>query len=143
MNFIAKHIQAIGLLILTGFVAAAAALYRDVPARVAKPPVAVVAANYSCPMHPEVVSEGPGNCPKCGMALLSAATSAETIPPSCPHVDAAGQATEAGSTPAGCNHNGEAAAGGCCSKKVQLTPGALPSGCTRTLQPQTANSPEQ
>jgi len=24
---------------------------------------------YSCPMHPEVVQEGPGTCPKCGMAL--------------------------------------------------------------------------
>ena len=24
---------------------------------------------YTCPMHPEVVSDGPGTCPKCGMAL--------------------------------------------------------------------------
>jgi P-type Cu+ transporter len=24
---------------------------------------------YTCPMHPEVVKEGPGTCPKCGMAL--------------------------------------------------------------------------
>lgn len=24
---------------------------------------------YSCPMHPEVEQDGPGNCPKCGMAL--------------------------------------------------------------------------
>ena len=24
---------------------------------------------YSCPMHPEVESNEPGNCPKCGMAL--------------------------------------------------------------------------
>jgi len=24
---------------------------------------------YTCPMHPEVVSDEPGNCPKCGMAL--------------------------------------------------------------------------
>ena len=24
---------------------------------------------YVCPMHPEVVQDGPGNCPKCGMAL--------------------------------------------------------------------------
>ncbi len=26
-------------------------------------------AIYSCPMHPEVVQDHPGNCPKCGMAL--------------------------------------------------------------------------
>ena len=24
---------------------------------------------YTCPMHPEVVQQGPGSCPKCGMAL--------------------------------------------------------------------------
>lgn len=24
---------------------------------------------YTCPMHPEVAQEGPGSCPKCGMAL--------------------------------------------------------------------------
>src|SRR5207302_2494275 len=26
---------------------------------------------YSCPMHPDVVSEEPGHCPKCGMKLLA------------------------------------------------------------------------
>jgi len=25
---------------------------------------------YTCPMHPEVISEKPGNCPKCGMTLV-------------------------------------------------------------------------
>src|SRR5690348_10195040 len=25
---------------------------------------------YTCPMHPEVVQDGPGSCPKCGMALV-------------------------------------------------------------------------
>ena len=24
---------------------------------------------YTCPMHPEIRQEGPGDCPKCGMAL--------------------------------------------------------------------------
>ncbi|PKM04216.1 MAG: copper-transporting ATPase, partial [Gammaproteobacteria bacterium HGW-Gammaproteobacteria-7] len=27
------------------------------------------AGKYTCPMHPEVVQDTPGNCPKCGMAL--------------------------------------------------------------------------
>ncbi len=28
------------------------------------------AAQYTCPMHPEVVSDKPGSCPKCGMHLV-------------------------------------------------------------------------
>src|ERR1700687_2504721 len=43
------------------------------------PPVAHAASHpepgtrlqYTCPMHPEVVSDRPGSCPKCGMALES------------------------------------------------------------------------
>jgi len=27
-------------------------------------------ATYTCPMHPEVQSEEPGKCPKCGMFLV-------------------------------------------------------------------------
>jgi Cu+-exporting ATPase len=34
-----------------------------------EPPAAPPGTTYTCPMHPEVVQEGPGACPKCGMAL--------------------------------------------------------------------------
>ena len=29
-----------------------------------------VADSYTCPMHPEVISDKPGKCPKCGMQLI-------------------------------------------------------------------------
>ena len=35
---------------------------------------------YTCPMHPEVVQEGPGACPKCGMALEPMTISADDGP---------------------------------------------------------------
>lgn len=28
------------------------------------------AERYTCPMHPEVISDKPGKCPKCGMNLV-------------------------------------------------------------------------
>src|SRR5690625_4755524 len=34
-------------------------------------PTAAKPGQYTCPMHPEVVSDKPGSCPKCGMALES------------------------------------------------------------------------
>ena len=32
-------------------------------------PEAAEGTVYTCPMHPEIRQDGPGNCPKCGMAL--------------------------------------------------------------------------
>lgn len=32
---------------------------------------------YTCPMHPEVIKEAPGKCPKCGMELIPLSTSAD------------------------------------------------------------------
>jgi Cu+-exporting ATPase len=34
------------------------------------PVPAAAGAQYTCPMHPEVLQVGPGDCPKCGMALV-------------------------------------------------------------------------
>jgi RND family efflux transporter MFP subunit len=36
--------------------------------------IAPAAALYTCPMHPEVVREHPGKCPKCGMNLVAKST---------------------------------------------------------------------
>lgn len=41
-------------------------------------PHAAPSADYACPMHPEVRQQGPGACPKCGMALDPAVPSPAT-----------------------------------------------------------------
>jgi uncharacterized low-complexity protein len=72
MNFIGKHIPLIGILLLTICVGAAAGLYLDLPARLQGTSKSETAnQQYTSPMHPDVVSDKPGNCAKCGMALVS------------------------------------------------------------------------
>jgi FtsP/CotA-like multicopper oxidase with cupredoxin domain len=41
---------------------------------------------YTCPMHPEVVSEEPGRCPACGMKLIGQAASTGYVCPMHPEV---------------------------------------------------------
>ncbi|WP_425617709.1 heavy metal translocating P-type ATPase [Anatilimnocola sp. NA78] len=42
--------------------------------------VHVAGGQYTCPMHPDVLQEGSGNCPKCGMALEPLQPTAEVGP---------------------------------------------------------------
>jgi Cu+-exporting ATPase len=44
------------------------------------PQSAPAGATWTCPMHPEVVQDHPGSCPKCGMALEPATAAAEEGP---------------------------------------------------------------
>jgi len=37
--------------------------------KTAAPKPATTARKYTCPMHPEIIRDGPGSCPICGMAL--------------------------------------------------------------------------
>jgi len=48
-------------LIAIGFTAIASTGCKDSGSR---------AVQYTCPMHPEVVQDKPGNCPKCNMKLV-------------------------------------------------------------------------
>jgi Cu+-exporting ATPase len=43
-------------------------------------PPASASAQYTCPMHPEIVRDKPGNCPKCGMALEAVASTGNEEP---------------------------------------------------------------
>jgi Cu(I)/Ag(I) efflux system membrane fusion protein len=46
-------------------------------------PAALVADRYTCPMHPQIVRDHPGDCPICGMTLVKkASTSAAQAPAS-------------------------------------------------------------
>jgi len=62
-----------------------AAKFRDNPERYLKPkeamPPAAGQVEYTCPMHPEIRQLGPGNCPKCGMALEPRVAAGEEINP--------------------------------------------------------------
>jgi hypothetical protein len=61
-------------LLLIGFVAVAALMFNSCGSRSSKEKqpatMEVAKVQYTCPMHPEVISDKPGNCPKCGMALV-------------------------------------------------------------------------
>jgi Cu+-exporting ATPase len=46
-----------------------------------KTSTASTASQYTCPMHPEVISSKPGACPKCGMALEPVAATESTANP--------------------------------------------------------------
>jgi len=54
--------------------------------------VTAAASTYACPMHPEVTSDEPGRCPKCGMKLLVTALTTQPAgrePPAMPHAHGA------------------------------------------------------
>ncbi len=48
--------------------------HADIPAQMASAfrdaAAAVNGTRYTCPMHPEIVRDAPGSCPKCGMTLI-------------------------------------------------------------------------
>ena len=42
-------------------------------------PAKPAAKQYTCPMHPEIVRDAPGKCPKCGMTLVPKVAAAAVV----------------------------------------------------------------
>lgn len=57
------------IILLGGLVFAAASIYAQEPTSV-KPVTEQQCVKYTCTMHPDVVMDKPGKCPKCGMELV-------------------------------------------------------------------------
>jgi len=64
-------------------------------------PEKAAGTGYTCPMHPEIHSDKPGSCPKCGMFLV-------------PEVKQASQAEDDEDAECGCEGEGHKADDGCC-----------------------------
>jgi len=50
-----------------------------IPIEEVAPPAPAPGAEWTCPMHPEIVQKGPGSCPLCGMALEPRTLTLETL----------------------------------------------------------------
>src|SRR5918992_1511496 len=44
---------------------------------ISRQPKPAAGQKYTCPMHPEIIRDGPGSCPVCGMALEPVSVSLE------------------------------------------------------------------
>jgi rubrerythrin len=65
-NWLNMGCAMLGVLLVSAQIAAA---HGDDKKKAKESHAASQATTYTCPMHPEVVSDKPGDCPKCGMAL--------------------------------------------------------------------------
>jgi len=58
------------LILVIGLTLAGSALNNVYGQAPKKTETKTTAVQYTCPMHPEVIKDKPGKCPKCGMTLV-------------------------------------------------------------------------
>jgi Cu+-exporting ATPase len=73
----AAYLKPAAFVQLGGVPSAAVPLAHLKPAPAPPDKTANAAREYTCPMHPEIIRNGPGSCPVCGMALEPRVASAE------------------------------------------------------------------
>jgi hypothetical protein len=104
MNYIGRHLNTIGILLLLGCSAAAAGLYLGVLGRIQQACLAPGKETaYTCSMHPEVRSKRPGHCPTCGMQLLARAATVS----GCTRHDSGCCSADNAAPHAGCTHENQ------------------------------------
>jgi membrane fusion protein, copper/silver efflux system len=60
----------IGLMVVLAAAVMLTACEKKAAVKTEAPAASGQAVVYTCPMHPEVISDKPGKCPKCGMDLV-------------------------------------------------------------------------
>jgi hypothetical protein len=58
------------VILVAGFVLVGSSVSQAYGQTAQSKPVKQKVVNYTCPMHPEVIKDKPGKCPKCGMELV-------------------------------------------------------------------------
>lgn len=74
-----KHIKWISVLLITTVVIAASCKQRSQQKQQKQLTTASQSEVYTCPMHPQIIRDKPGNCPICGMKLVKKESGSEKL----------------------------------------------------------------
>ncbi|HMG83324.1 MAG TPA: heavy metal-binding domain-containing protein [Ferruginibacter sp.] len=62
------------IILLVAIISISTAFSQDIASKTKAKQDTTSQGQYTCPMHPEVISNKPGKCPKCGMDLVKIKT---------------------------------------------------------------------
>jgi Cu+-exporting ATPase len=78
MKFIARHLTLIGILLLAAVAGAAVAVYSNVSEKIPAARAKAGDGRYTCPMHPQIMRQSPGDCPECAIQLVALSPDAKS-----------------------------------------------------------------